>query len=102
MAQCKINDFFSTRKRGRFNHEDVVLNKQKKTQLLIESNEHKGVEEFDEIKLAKSKILMEQKQETTSRCTRSRAKQADKNDEAPKPEQENKQEDTNEANVEQA
>ena len=102
MAQCKINNFFSTRKRGRFNQDDVVLNKQKKTQLLIESNENKGVEEFDEIKLAKSKILMEQKQETTTRCTRSKAKPAQNNEETTKPELEKKQEDSNGADVEQA
>ena len=39
MSQARVTDFFSTRKRNRFNQEDILLNKQKRTQTLIDSSD---------------------------------------------------------------
>jgi hypothetical protein len=76
MAQGRVTDYFSTRKRTRFNQEEmVVLNKQKKTQKLLETN--LGIENLDEIKNLKTKLLMintTQSQTQEKRCLRSNVK----------------------------
>ena len=72
MAQGRVTDYFSTRKRTRFNQDEmVVLNKQKKTQKLLETN--LGIENLDEIKNLKAKLLMinTQSQTQEKRCLRS-------------------------------
>jgi hypothetical protein len=76
MAQGRVTDYFSTRKRTRFNQDEmVVLNKQKKTHKLLESNT--GIETFDEIKILKSKLSMINTLKPASpekRCLRSNVK----------------------------
>ena len=66
MAQPRVSEYFSTRKRNRFNEDQVLLNKQKKTQTLIEAPS-----ELDDIAAIKSKLTA-LKQERT---TRSKVKQ---------------------------
>ena len=39
MSQARVTDFFSTRKRNRFNQDEILLNKQKRTQTLIDSSD---------------------------------------------------------------
>ena len=87
MAQGRVTDYFATRKRTRFNQDEtVVLNKQKKTQKLVDSSP--GIETFDEIKMLKKKLSMistspvaaPSPQET--RCLRSKAKLQEKSDQA--------------------
>ena len=70
MAQSKVTEFFSTRKRNRFGGDDVLLNKQKKTTTLLDSP-------IDEIASIKQKIHLTISQERT---TRSRTKQQLNND----------------------
>lgn len=82
MAQGRVTDYFSTRKRTRFNQDEmVVLNKQKKTQKLLEPN--LGIETLDEIKILKTKLSMINTIQTPpqeKRCLRSNIK----NQEEPK------------------
>jgi hypothetical protein len=63
MSKSKVNEYFSTRKRGRFNQNDVLLNKQLKTQSVIDPT--------DEIGIAKSKIIKAVESELKGRQTRS-------------------------------
>ena len=37
MSQARVTDYFATRKRNRFNQDEVLLNKQKKSHTLIDS-----------------------------------------------------------------
>lgn len=63
MSQARVTDFFATRKRNRLDQNEVLLNKQKKTQMLIDSPDViAGVQ----------------------RALRSRTKQLEANGEAPK------------------
>lgn len=63
MSKSKVNEYFSTRKRGRFNQNDVLLNKQLKTQSVIDPT--------DEIGIAKSKLVKAVESEIKGRQTRS-------------------------------
>jgi hypothetical protein len=63
MAQGKVTDFFATRKRNRFNQDEILLNKQKKTHTLIDPT--------DLISIEKAKLI---KQELIEITTRSKSK----------------------------
>lgn len=67
----KVSDYFATRKRGRFNQNDVLLNKQLKTQSVIDPS--------DVVSIEKSKLIKAVETELKSRVTRSssRLKNAD-------------------------
>ncbi|CAF0851365.1 unnamed protein product [Brachionus calyciflorus] len=79
MSQARVTDFFATRKRNRFNQDEILLNKQKKTHTLIESSDsHK-----DDIAQIKEKLA--QVAASTERCLRSRAKQTEQTEENPTP-----------------
>lgn len=71
MSKGKVTDFFSTRKRSRFNQDDILLNKQKKTQTVMDPT--------DVIAMEKSKLIQAVENEIK---TRSRAKVAPKNEQA--------------------
>jgi chromatin licensing and DNA replication factor 1 len=77
MAQGKVTNYFSTRKRTRITQDEMVLlNKSQKTTKLIETNT--SSEEYDEIKMLKSRLAMISTTTQTTenvRCTRSQAKQ---------------------------
>lgn len=89
MSKSKVNEYFSTRKRGRFNQNDVLLNKQLKTQSVIDPT--------DEIGIAKSKLVKAVETELKGRQTRSSSRlkkdveeepaqqQAETTEEAPAP-----------------
>lgn len=79
MSKGKVTDFFATRKRNRFNQDDVLLNKQKKTQTLIDP--------MDVISMEKSKLIKAVESELKSRSTRARTRQSMKESgEQPAPE----------------
>ena len=65
MAQGRVTDFFSTRKRNRFNQDDILLNKQKRTQTVIDPTDTIGIE--------KAKLLRQEIEKEIT--TRSRSKQ---------------------------
>jgi hypothetical protein len=71
MTQARVTDFFSTRKRNRFNQDDILLNKQKRTQVLIESESSGGEANCNSIVNEACKLI---KQELEMR-TRSKTKQ---------------------------
>lgn len=81
MAQGRVTDYFATRKRNRFNQDEVLLNKQRKTQNLIEP----GIETHDEIKMLKAKLAAIEQPAQETRCLRSKAKQQTQNIEPEKP-----------------
>ena len=93
MSQARVTDFFSTRKRNRFNQDEILLNKQKRTQTLIDSSD------FTDSSGGEGNIINETckliKQELEMR-TRSKTKQLteinNKNDAENKPAEENKPE----------
>jgi hypothetical protein len=67
MSQSKVSSFFSTRKRNRLGQDDVLLNKQAKSQVVIDTPQV----EVDDIAALKSKIHAIQQE----RSTRSKSKQ---------------------------
>lgn len=78
MSQARVTDFFATRKRNRFNQDEILLNKQKKTHQLIDTSESKA----DEIAQIKEKLA--QVAASSERCLRSRTKlENDQKEEAP-------------------
>lgn len=68
MSKGKVTDFFATRKRNRFNQDDVLLNKQKKTQSVIEP---------DPMSIEKAALIKAVEKELNAR-TRSRTRLAQK------------------------
>lgn len=56
MSKGKVTDFFATRKRNRFNQDDVLLNKQKKTQAMIEPLDSMGIEKAALIKAVENEL----------------------------------------------
>jgi len=68
MSKGKVTDFFATRKRNRFNQDDVLLNKQKKTQSVIEP---------DPMSIEKAALIKAVENELNAR-TRSRTRLAQK------------------------
>lgn len=78
MSQARVTDFFATRKRNRFNQDEILLNKQKKTHQLVESSDSKS----DEIAQIKEKLA--QVAASSERCLRSRSKlENEKKEETP-------------------
>jgi hypothetical protein len=67
MSQSKVSSYFSTRKRNRLGQDDVLLNKQAKSQVLIDTPQV----DIDDIAALKSKIHAIQQE----RSTRSKSKQ---------------------------
>lgn len=82
MSKSKVNEYFSTRKRGRFNQNDILLNKQLKTQTVVDTP-------IDISGIAKSQLLKAVESELksrTTRSTRSRANQKENGEQPVQPE----------------
>jgi hypothetical protein len=70
MSQSKVSSYFSTRKRNRLGQDDVLLNKQTKSQVLNDTPPSIPAE-LDDIAILKTKIHALQQERTT----RSKSKQ---------------------------
>jgi len=94
MSQARVTDFFSTRKRNRFNQDDILLNKQKRTQVLIESESSGGEANCNSIVNEACKLI---KQELEMR-TRSKTKQLNEKQDSGSAPMDEKKPDENEEN----
>jgi len=81
MSTTKVTDFFSTRKRGRFNQDDVLLNKQKKTQSLVDPTDVIGIEKAKLIKAVETELIRRSTRSTRSRKYSARQEEDNKTDE---------------------
>lgn len=70
MSKGKVNDYFSARKRNRFNQDDVLLNKKNKTQTVID------IPAVNVLNIDSAQLIKAVETELRSRSTRSNTKQA--------------------------
>jgi len=85
MSKGKVSDYFATRKRTRFNQDDILLNKKNKTQTVIDTPP------VNVLNIEKSQLIKAVETELKSRSTRSRTKQA-ASEVTPVPEENNQNE----------
>lgn len=70
MSQAKVTEFFSTRKRNRFNQDEVLLNKQRKSQVLADTSPVKlDAEKLDRLQQLKNKIIANHERTLRSRTS---------------------------------
>ena len=86
MAQSKVTEFFSTRKRNRFLQDEVLLNKQQKSQTLIDSPISeliKPSEQLDQLTMLKNKIMASHERSLRSRAAKQKEQETPKEPEKP-------------------